>query len=71
MIESFPMFKLLMPWSELSIMDHEESESDDGPIFWVRPGEQVSFPQFFFQKLFAMFAQPLIIFEFQLCLWEK
>ncbi|VDN57474.1 unnamed protein product [Dracunculus medinensis] len=40
MIESFPMFKLLMPWSELSIMDHEESESDDGPIFWVRPGEQ-------------------------------
>lgn len=36
------MLKLLMPWGEWSGADLESpSDSDDGPIFWVRPGEQV------------------------------
>uniref|UniRef100_A0A0R3S6C2 Round spermatid basic protein 1-like protein n=1 Tax=Elaeophora elaphi TaxID=1147741 RepID=A0A0R3S6C2_9BILA len=35
-------FKLLMPWGEWSGADLESpSDSDDGPIFWVRPGEQM------------------------------
>lgn len=41
-LEMFPMLKLLMPWGEWSGADLESpSDSDDGPIFWVRPGEQV------------------------------
>lgn len=38
----FPMLKLLMPWGNWSAAGLESpSDSDDGPIFWVRPGEQV------------------------------
>ncbi|EJW88044.1 hypothetical protein WUBG_01039 [Wuchereria bancrofti] len=41
-LEMFPMLKLLMPWGEWSGADLESpSDSDDGPIFWVRPGEQM------------------------------
>ncbi|VDN01065.1 unnamed protein product [Thelazia callipaeda] len=41
-LELFPMLKLLMPWSEWSAAGLESpSDSDDGPIFWVRPGEQM------------------------------
>ncbi|KAM3726271.1 Lysine-specific demethylase RSBN1L [Dirofilaria immitis] len=41
-LEMFPMLKLLMPWGEWSRADLESpSDSDDGPIFWVRPGEQM------------------------------
>ncbi|VDO33755.1 unnamed protein product [Onchocerca flexuosa] len=41
-LEMFPMLKLLMPWGKWSGADLESpSDSDDGPIFWVRPGEQM------------------------------
>ena len=32
-----------MPWGEWSVMDMDASDSDDGPIYWVRPGEQVNY----------------------------
>lgn len=32
----------MLPWSERSIKSHwKPNESDDGPIFWCRPGEQL------------------------------
>lgn len=41
-LEEFPMLKLLMPWGEWSSADMDSpADSDDGPIFWVRPGEQL------------------------------
>lgn len=41
-IEEFPMLRLLMPWGEYSCAEMDSpADSDDGPIFWVRPGEQV------------------------------
>jgi len=37
-----PLLRLLMPWGPLSIKDGANPEdSDDGPIYWVRPGEQL------------------------------
>lgn len=31
-----------MPWSSLSVVQTDNPrESNDGPIFWVRPGEQM------------------------------
>uniref|UniRef100_F1KSE3 Round spermatid basic protein 1-like protein n=1 Tax=Ascaris suum TaxID=6253 RepID=F1KSE3_ASCSU len=41
-IEEFPMLRLLMPWGEYSCAEMDSpADSDDGPIFWVRPGEQL------------------------------
>ena len=45
-MESQPFLKAIMPWGPRSIyheteMQHERSKSDDGPILWTRPGEQV------------------------------
>ena len=45
-IESQPFLKAVMPWGERSIyhdtgMHLERNKSDDGPILWTRPGEQV------------------------------
>uniref|UniRef100_A0A914ZN04 Round spermatid basic protein 1-like protein n=1 Tax=Parascaris univalens TaxID=6257 RepID=A0A914ZN04_PARUN len=41
-IEEFPMLRLLMPWGEYSWAEMDSpADSDDGPIFWVRPGEQL------------------------------
>lgn len=41
-IEKSPFMRLLMPWgSSSSTPMGDPSESDDGPIYWVRPGEQV------------------------------
>ncbi|CAJ0572477.1 unnamed protein product, partial [Mesorhabditis spiculigera] len=37
-----PFLGPLMPWGSKSIAEHEDpAESDDGPIFWIRPGEQL------------------------------
>lgn len=30
-----------MPWGSLSVIQMKRQESNDGPIFWVRPGEQL------------------------------
>ncbi|VDD86454.1 unnamed protein product [Enterobius vermicularis] len=41
-IESLPLMELLLPWGKWSQNYHyRPEESDDGPIFWVRPGEQM------------------------------
>ncbi|XP_068163609.1 lysine-specific demethylase RSBN1L-like [Antennarius striatus] len=42
MLEESPFLKRTLPWgtfSSLTLMD--PTESDDGPIMWVRPGEQM------------------------------
>ncbi|KAK0399210.1 hypothetical protein QR680_002942 [Steinernema hermaphroditum] len=41
-LEKHPLMKKMMPWGPLSdgTLD-DPSESDDGPIFWCRPGEQL------------------------------
>uniref|UniRef100_A0A1I8A9S0 C2H2-type domain-containing protein n=1 Tax=Steinernema glaseri TaxID=37863 RepID=A0A1I8A9S0_9BILA len=41
-LEEHPLMKNMMPWGPLSngTLD-DPSESDDGPIFWCRPGEQL------------------------------
>lgn len=42
MIERNPFLKKAMPWSELSINHNMDPQSsNDGPIIWVRPGEQM------------------------------
>ncbi|CAB3397860.1 unnamed protein product [Caenorhabditis bovis] len=43
-LEESPILKPLMPWGEwsyLSDMQKNISDSDDGPIYWIRPGEQL------------------------------
>uniref|UniRef100_A0A3B3HXD2 Round spermatid basic protein 1 like n=1 Tax=Oryzias latipes TaxID=8090 RepID=A0A3B3HXD2_ORYLA len=41
MLEESPFLKLTLPWGTLSSLSHMcPTESDDGPIMWVRPGEQ-------------------------------
>lgn len=42
MIEDSPFSRLVTPWSEFSsIKMSSPQESNDGPIFWIRPGEQL------------------------------
>jgi hypothetical protein len=42
MLESNNFLKLTMPWGRLSICrDMKRTESNDGPIVWCRPGEQL------------------------------
>lgn len=42
MIEQSPFAKLTTPWGELSSLKMgSPQESNDGPIFWIRPGEQL------------------------------
>ncbi|XP_061921727.1 lysine-specific demethylase RSBN1L-like [Entelurus aequoreus] len=42
MLESSPFLKLTLPWGTLSSLSGmSPDESDDGPIMWVRPGEQM------------------------------
>jgi hypothetical protein len=37
-----PLLRFLMPWGPLSIIEGTDPEdSDDGPIYWIRPGEQL------------------------------
>lgn len=30
-----------MPWGPLSAVEMDPQESNDGPILWIRPGEQL------------------------------
>lgn len=32
---------MTMPWGPMSIVHMNPQESNDGPILWVRPGEQL------------------------------
>lgn len=40
-LEKSPILRPLMPWGDKSILRCKITDSDDGPIFWVRPGEQL------------------------------
>ncbi|VDM60536.1 unnamed protein product, partial [Angiostrongylus costaricensis] len=40
-LEKSPILRPIMPWGEWSTLNLDNiTECDDGPIFWVRPGEQ-------------------------------
>ncbi|XP_071816794.1 uncharacterized protein [Apostichopus japonicus] len=42
LLEANPFLKYAMPWGALSHVEMDSpSESNDGPILWVRPGEQM------------------------------
>lgn len=42
LLEENQFLKMTMPWGSLSILDQmRPSESNDGPIIWCRPGEQL------------------------------
>ncbi|XP_041636634.1 lysine-specific demethylase RSBN1L-like isoform X2 [Cheilinus undulatus] len=42
MLEESPFLKRTLPWGTFSSLRHmSPTESDDGPIMWVRPGEQM------------------------------
>ncbi|XP_055710673.1 lysine-specific demethylase RSBN1L isoform X2 [Phlebotomus papatasi] len=40
-LEKNPFLKKAMPWGELSIVRMDPRLSNDGPILWIRPGEQL------------------------------
>jgi len=40
-LERCPFLKPVMPWGILSNLKIEPQESNDGPILWIRPGEQL------------------------------
>ncbi|XP_076022665.1 lysine-specific demethylase 9 [Genypterus blacodes] len=41
-LEESPFLKMTLPWGSLSSLKLDcRSQSDDGPIMWVRPGEQM------------------------------
>ncbi|XP_063811478.1 lysine-specific demethylase 9 [Pseudophryne corroboree] len=42
MLEESPFLKMTLPWGTMSTLKLQcRSQSDDGPIMWVRPGEQM------------------------------
>lgn len=42
LLEESPFLKRSLPWGPMSILHStHRSKSDDGPIMWVRPGEQL------------------------------
>ncbi|KAL1493135.1 hypothetical protein ABEB36_011254 [Hypothenemus hampei] len=42
LLETNQFLQMTMPWGPLSILDHMgPTESNDGPIIWARPGEQL------------------------------
>ncbi|XP_072305357.1 uncharacterized protein rsbn1 [Eucyclogobius newberryi] len=42
MLEESPFLKMTLPWGTLSSLKLDcRTQSDDGPILWVRPGEQM------------------------------
>lgn len=41
MLSSCPFLQMTMPWGPMSAVDMEPQESNDGPILWIRPGEQL------------------------------
>ncbi|GAB0095866.1 round spermatid basic protein 1-like [Sergentomyia squamirostris] len=40
-LEKNPFLKKAMPWGELSVVQMDPRLSNDGPILWIRPGEQL------------------------------
>jgi len=41
-LETSPLLKPVMPWGKLSrVRGMDRDKSNDGPILWARPGEQV------------------------------
>uniref|UniRef100_A0A182VPG2 Round spermatid basic protein 1-like protein n=2 Tax=Anopheles merus TaxID=30066 RepID=A0A182VPG2_ANOME len=40
-LEDNPFLNKAMPWGELSIVQMDPRLSNDGPILWIRPGEQL------------------------------
>lgn len=40
-LEQSPFLKKSMPWGKLSIVQMDPRLSNDGPILWIRPGEQL------------------------------
>lgn len=41
-LEKDPFLNITSPWGEMSCVDLESrSHSNDGPILWIRPGEQM------------------------------
>lgn len=42
LLERSPFLNLVMPWGPMSVVKmNAPTESNDGPILWVRPGEQL------------------------------
>ncbi|XP_046973881.1 uncharacterized protein LOC124540406 [Vanessa cardui] len=41
MLADCPFLNLTMPWGPMSAVDMDPQESNDGPILWIRPGEQL------------------------------
>lgn len=42
MMEKDPFLNLTLPWGEFSLLNgYDRAKSNDGPIMWVRPGEQM------------------------------
>ncbi|XP_045780033.1 lysine-specific demethylase 9 [Maniola jurtina] len=41
MLSECPFLNLTMPWGPMSAVEMEPKESNDGPILWIRPGEQL------------------------------
>ena len=42
LLEESPFLSMALPWGSLSALSlNSRSQSDDGPILWVRPGEQL------------------------------
>lgn len=41
-LEQSPFLKKSMPWGKLSIVQMDPRLSNDGPILWIRPGEQLT-----------------------------
>ncbi|ODM99739.1 Round spermatid basic protein 1-like protein [Orchesella cincta] len=42
LLERSPFLKLVMPWGQFSIYPGDDPQnSNDGPILWIRPGEQL------------------------------
>lgn len=40
-LEKSPFLKKAMPWGKMSIVQMDPRLSNDGPILWIRPGEQL------------------------------
>ncbi|XP_050685565.1 lysine-specific demethylase RSBN1L [Leptidea sinapis] len=36
-----PFLRMTMPWGPMSAVEMDPQESNDGPILWIRPGEQL------------------------------
>ncbi|XP_075986904.1 uncharacterized protein LOC142983776 [Anticarsia gemmatalis] len=41
MLAQCPFLNMTMPWGPMAAVEMEPQESNDGPILWIRPGEQL------------------------------